>query len=558
MKIEFASFVGMKPELTDKLIPANFAIEALNVDTNDGSITAWHGLEYVQDLGKVGTLKTLYKMVSGTFLHWTEEVSVARVPIANNTGERLVFTGQDKPRYTDSSLAVAGGGTFYPNISYWLGIPIPAQIIEASVAQNIPDGMQFQYTIAGTEEDSIGGRFSRYYVYTYVTNDDVEGPPSEISSVVYANDTEEITLTNFSSSPTGSYNITKVRIYVSVNGSSFLFLDQVILPVGVYTDSGQSTLGAAIDTTLYSPPLDGLKGVKSMANGFISAYIGNDIYFSEPYQVQGWPEDYRQTIDHNVSGLSASGNMLLLPTDGNPYTGMGNHPSEVILDKLEQTQGNVSFRSLVDINNGVMYASNDGVVWLNDGRAIVVSQNIISEDVWKLIDPTSVHAYFYRDKYFGFYDSGLTGTITADTGEKIPAKGGFILDHARGSVTYTDVYCDTAYSDTRTGELYIVQNIANVNKLYKWNSDTDSPLSARWLSKTIVTPSTTFTAGRVDAKEYPVTYKLYEDNVLKHIATVTDDKTFRLPSGYIGRIWNVEVSGNMIDGFFLANNPSEL
>jgi hypothetical protein len=172
--------------------------------------------------------------------------------------------------------------------------------------------------------------------------------------------------------------------------------------------------------------------------------------------------------------------------------------------------------------------------------------------------PSSIHAYFYRDKYIGFYDSGLTGTIVLDSGETLPAKGGFILDTKRKTVSYTDVYCDAAFSDKLGGKLYLSILSAGTNKLYEWNEGSTN-LTQAWKTKPVQTEPINLAIARVLAKRYPFTLQLYADDILKHTQTVTSQEPFRLPGGYRARKWAARITGDTyVNGIFLATSVQEL
>jgi hypothetical protein len=250
--------------------------------------------------------------------------------------------------------------------------------------------------------------------------------------------------------------------------------------------------------------------------------------------------------------------MLFISTRGYPIVAIGNTPAFMTFNKLQAIQANVSTRSMVDMGVGAMYASADGIVLLTNGKAAMVSDGIMSERVYQMLNPSSIHAYFYRDKYIGFYDSGSTGTLIASTDEIFPAKGAFILDYKRKSVTFTDQTCDTAYSDKVSGKLYMVKNVSGVNNLYEWNEGTTN-LSMAWRTRPATTPPVTFTTAMVVAERYPVTFELYVDESLKFTKTVNNRSAFRLPSGYRGRKWQSRISGDSyVYGVFIASSIEEL
>ena len=566
--IAFQSFQGMNPDITPPLLPENFAVEATNVFTDQGAIDTWKapkqvGMSPVWN-SKTGTLKSLYLLDNMRWLAFAETVHFAQMQKESNADWETVFTGLDAPRYTNKTLAVSGGGTSYPEVSYLLGIPAPVDtktlVATKSNKATPANSKRASWQITGTVNDAIGDRIARSYIYTFVTAEGREGPPSAASNIVYTNDDEQVTLTAATgniTAPTGAYKITKARIYVSSTGGTFNYLKEISLPQTsvVITDNGY---GDPIETTTWDGPPDALSGIVTMANGMLAGYVGNNLYLSEPYQSHAWPSDYIKPMDYPILGLAAIGNMLFISTKGYPVIAVGNSPAYMTFNKLQAIQANVSARSMVDMGVGAMYASADGIVLLTNGNAIMVSDGIVSERVYQLLNPSSIHAYFYRDKYIGFYDSGQTGTITTGTDEIFPAKGAFILDYKRKSITFTDQTCDTAYSDKVSGKLYMVKNVAGSNNLYEWNEGSTN-LSMAWRTRPILSAPMTFAAARVQAERYPVTFELYVDETLKHTKVVANNLAFRLPAGFLGRKWQVRISGDSyVNGVFIASSLEEL
>jgi len=582
--ISFTDFVGMNTDISSPLLPQSFAAEAINVFTDQGALSTWKGLNPVTGTWntKTGDIRSLFLMDNSLWLAWGETVNACLMQKEANTDWEIVFTGTDQPRYTDKLKAIQGGGTAYPEVSFPLGIPAPDKVLKAASQANTisANAMKASWSIAGTVDDEIGDRIARSYVYTYVSDTGREGPPSEASNTVYNNDDESIVLTQYDGGTISAprSDITKIRVYATATGGTFNYHSEHTLPLTSITIS-DFNFGSAITTTLYSPPPDDLTGIVAMANGMLAGYVGNNLYFSEPYQSHAWPEDYIKPMDYPIKGLSAIGNMLFISTEGYPVIAVGNSPDYMTFTKLGAIQSNVALRSMVDMGNGAMYASRDGIVLLTNGNAEMITDGIISERVYQLLNPTSFHAYFYRDKYICFYDATnayveygywVTGYCEGDetavpgyvmestTHEFYPAKGAFILDPKRRTVTFTDVTCSTAFSDKVSGKLYLVKNEEGVNNLYEWNEGS-SNLAQAWRTKPIQTPPTCFSVARVWADRYPVTFELFADENRKYIKTVNNDSPFRLPGGYKGRLWQTRLSGDSyVNGVFLANAMSEL
>lgn len=560
--LAFTSFVGCNSDIAPPLLPQSYATEGVNCFTDQGALNTWKALNQV-GAGtwntKTGTITSTFLIDNVRWLAWTgAKVDSALMQLASNADWYTVFTGTDKPRYTSRLLAVSGGGTTYPQVSFPLGIPAPTLTLVATVtAKATPaNSIKINWAISGTTVDT-SNRIARSYIYTYVNDLGQEGPPVGTSNIVYTNNDEDIVLTCALTVPQADIN--KARIYTSGSGGTYNFLKEIALPQTSVTITN-NTIGTAITTTLYSAPPTTMIGVVSMANGMLAAYEGNNLHFSEPYQSHAWPEDYKKAMDYPITGLAAIGNMLFIMTEGYPVIATGNSPAFMSFTKLGAIQACVSTRSIVNMGNGAIYASKDGLVLLSGGKAVMITDGIISERVYQAMVPSSIHGYFYRDKYVGFYDSGVTatGTITTNTGEYIPERGGFIVDIARKTVTYTDQTCTAAFSDKVTGKLYMVQNNAGTNNLYEWNEGSTA-LSYTWRSKAILTNPTSYAIARVDAASYPVTFELYGDDTLRHTQYVASKEAFRLPAGFMSRRWAIRILGTArVEGVFLANAAVEL
>ena len=561
-KVVFSSFMGANSRISPDLLPNGFATEATNVYTDSGSLDTWRD---IKDLGtawngKTTVLSSLFLMNNSRWLAWSgARVDVALSQKASNLDWEVIFTGTDKPRYTNRLLAISGGGTNYPEVSFPLGISVPPNPLVAAVGAktSVAESVKINYWVAGTAGDTKGDRIARTYIYTLVNDAGREGAPSEASNTVYSNDDEQVTLTVPSIPMPG--DIHKIRVYVASSGGTYNYLKDIALPVtggsNIITDN---KFGDAIQTTLYSPPPDNMVGITTMANGMLVGYYGNDLYFSEPWQSHAWPEDYIMAMDYPIKGLSAYGNMLYISTEGYPVIATGNTPEFMSFTKLGSIQACRSTRSMVSTGKGAMYAATDGIVFMGGGTAIMASEGLISKRVFHILNPPSIHAYFYRGKYVGFYDTGGTGTLTMETGESFPAKGAFVLDGERSTVTFLDVWCDCAYSDNVSGKLYIVRNIAGYNYMFEFDADTTN-LPFSWKTKPIITPKTHFSVCKIRAERYPFTFQLFTDDNWKYTHTVTSDGAFRLPSGYKATKWAVKVYGDsIIKDITLAESMSEL
>jgi hypothetical protein len=534
--IKIQAFNGMTPRTDPRLLQGNMSQMSVNAKLNNGNVASYKVPGTVKTLSKTGVIKTIYRFGQDRvadddyWFSWYEDVDVVRGAISGDAFERTYWTGEGYPRMTTSSIALSGG-TNYPTNSYKLGVPAPANAITASIVG----------TGTGTAE-------TRVYVYTYVTALGEEGTPSPISNAVDVKFGQTVNLSGMSVAPSGNYNITSKRIYRSVTGTKgtdYLFVAEIGVATQTYVDSVlAANLGEVCPSKTWEPPPEGLQGLTMMANGIMAGFVGRDVYFSEPYKPHAWPVQYVQSVDYPVVAIGAFGASLAVGTTGNPYVINGVDPMQMTVVKVETPQSCVSKRSLVAMNGGVMYASPDGIVLINGSGIQLVTQQIMTKDDWQTYKPTSITASQLDGRYYAFYDNGTT-------------QGGFVLDLTGEGATFwlTDQYCTAAYSDIRSDSLYLAQGSA----IKKWDYGS-TPLTYKWKSKIFVTPQPiNMMTAQVFATAYPVTFKTYADGILKLTKSVTNERPFKLPSGFKSKEWEIELSGtNPVNSVYMASSVYEL
>jgi hypothetical protein len=344
-----------------------------------------------------------------------------------------------------------------------------------------------------------------------------------------------VTVTNLSGAPTGNFNITKIHLYrtaTAANGTTEfqLVTDNIALGVGSFTDKVlQSALGEVIPSTGWVAPPADLQGLKMMANGIAIGWSREKtICFSEPYQPHAYPAEYQISVDSPVVGIAVFGQSAAILTKTFPYIVGGVSPESMTLVKLPLEQACVSKRSIVEIGNGVMYASPDGLVMLVPGGADVVTKTVLTQAQWQAYNPETIHGYWHENRYHGFYTVG--GVVKM-----------FIFD----PTGLTASWCETtltgyaAHRVVQDDSLLVVDAAGALRTLFA----SSEKLTYTWRSKIGQLPSPgTMAFGQVIAGEYPVTMTVYADGVANSY-TASSSSPFRLRSGFLAREWEVEVTG---------------
>ena len=539
MRIALRAFSGIAPRVDPRRLGEINAQVALNCDLRNGTLRALRGTSAVAALTKPGTIRTIYRFgqtigdESLYWFHWADDVDVARGQIAGDVDERTYFTGDSAyghPRVTKASIALAGG-TNYPMASYRLGVPFPAS----------------PPTYGGVTGPEEGVTETRQYVYTYVTGDGEESAPS-LPLAVLAKETHSVTLNNLLVAPAGDYNITAKRIYRTVSTAStptdYQFVDQISAATTTYIDSkATQDLGETIPSIDWDMPPVGLKGLVNLPNGMMAGFVGNDVYFCEPYRGFAWPTKYIQSVDAPVVGLGVFAETLVVLTKGLPYVMWGTDPNTVTSRKSELTEACVSKRSIVSMSGGVIYASPNGLVMIGPSGGQLLTGGIIDKEFWTSLNPSSIEAYHYDGRYIAFYDNGTPG--------------GFQFDPADGNQPFSmiEATAQAGYNDLVRDALYL-----NMGGTVRQWDEGGAPYTYLWRSKIHEAPhQINFGWGQVIAGAYPLTLRVYADGELKHSQVVSNREPFRLPSGYLADDWELELTGtNKVTAVYLAQGIDEL
>lgn len=534
--VSIKAFAGLKPIADPTLLSQAEAQVASNLKLVSGAISALLGTTTLKALTKSAPA-TIWRYgtdasESNFWLEFLADTDVVASPIAADTWQRIYWTDGVQAKMGVNSTIVSGSS--YPDSGYILGIPAPSGKI--SVSGSVP-------TVASSTE-------TRTYVVTYVSAYGEEGPPNTASDLSSLDPAQSVSLTNIPGAPTGNYNIATKRLYrSSAVGSQAQFQFVAEIPVGqtTYTDNiTQANLGEILPSTLWVAPPADLKGMKLMGNGAMIGFKDNTAYLSEPNLPHAWPHQY--PIDYKIVGVGVFGQTAVLLTTGYPYLIYGADPQAMSTQKIAQPWACVSKRSIVDTGDGVIYASNDGLVVISNGGADLLTRNTFSFEQWRAFNPSSMFAVLHNGRYHCFYTKadGTRGLMVFD----FAGQGASLVSsdiNAAQAVT-------AAFSDPRTDTMYMAQN-GNIVRY-----DRGSALTYTWRSKKFRAAfPMNFGYAQVLADAYPVTLKVYADGVLKSTRSVGSQSPVTLPSGFRATDWELEVSGTAnITQLNMATSVDEL
>jgi hypothetical protein len=546
MRVNLDRFGGEIPRREKHLLNDWNADVAINCKLWSGALQPMRGLLERNDPTKVGTIRTIYRYAKninddsgGFFLHWTEDVDVVQAAIADDTEERLYWSGEGAPKMSYASIITAGGGTNYPTNSYLLGVPAPSSAPTLVVSGDADEGL------------AVDSALDLSYSVCYLSAKGELGPPSTPSDAKSYLAGQTRTLSDLPVAPAGNYNITEKVLYRTVLVNARVVRKLVaVLPIAQtdYVDDVE-ILGDELVSDFYFPPPDDLQSLGIMDNGIYFGFSNKGVYFSEPYLAHAWNPFNTWSSTVPIVGVGVLGNRVVAITQEDPVIISGYSASNLVASRFAIGQGGVSKRGIVSGPYGVVYPSKDGLVLINGSNApALITNPYFSRDDWQALDPTTTLGVLHDDKYFCFYDDGVT-------------PGGFILDpqDAESGLVRTDIHATGAYHDPVADDLYLVVD----NKIQSW--DRGNALTYRWRSKEFIFDrETTWNVGRVIADSYDdLTFRVFVDGVLRGEKVITADigaEPFyiRGAEGYCGKIVQFELEGtDLVRQAGIANDLGE-
>lgn len=520
MLLRITNFSGIAPQIDKHLLATNMAQTAINCRLTGGVLGAFRDTRSIAVDPQAGHARSIYRFGQNEpdeslfWLTFNRDTDVAKGQIAADLNERTFFADGVKPKKTNYTMAVGGSGASYPHSVWDTAIPAPTAAPIVSMSGG-----------AGT-----GTAETRYYIYTYVTSWSEESIPSPVSASVNVKSGETVRISAMTAPIVGNYDVQFIRIYRTATGKTatdFQFVAEIPVATHIYDDSTlQEDLGEVCPAIEYDAPPDTLSGLVNLPNGIMAGFSGSDVFFSEPFLPFTFPSKYSLTLDYPVVGLGVSGSTLVAVTKGNPVVVTGIDPSAMSSEKLFLQQSCVSKRSIVNMGNGVMYASPDGLVMVSESGPYIVTSDSYSVREWAALHPETITACQYNSQYYAFFSGG----------------GGLIVDPApqQSVIVQHNLTVTAAFNDLQLDGLCL----AGDGFIRRWDNGTGY-LTYTWKSKRFEMPKpANFVWGQVLVSNGgPVTLRIYADNALVHTQVVLNDDPFNLPSGFLAKYWEMELTG---------------
>lgn len=427
---------------------------------------------------------------------------------------------------------------------------------KASAEPKTEDNLSDAIAEAVKEAEKLKTQEARVYALTYVNKFGDESAPGVKSEVLYINAGDQPKFSiDYAGVDTNAmktqYGITAIRVYRSVTNSAgnaqFLFVQEVPFIPALskidFTDSlpfGSLLVNEPLPTINYDPPRADMRGLGVTDYGVAYGYSDKTICFSEPYLLYAWPKYYELSTQHEVMSIGHYDSAIVVATKGGVVLVNGYSPESMSVMTLPINEGCVSSRSMVNLNHGCMYASENGLVMVSTNSAKLLTEGVLSTEYWQSINPSSIHACAYKGGYLFFWDNGTT-------------KGSGYIDLNDGSqgVLWFDDYALNTFIDNGVVQMIVGKPdiFGVVKSVYQpFNPEYGQAYSNKtytWRSKTFnIDVAKRLLAAQVVADEYPVggiTFRVYADEVLLYETQVSSSKPFRIKNHSAKNNFSMEV-----------------
>lgn len=401
--IKIENFAGMMPSRSSTLLPDSAAYYAQNAWLYHGDIRTFRQPKELRTLASLAT-RYVYRIPDGyevdglteksVWLEFADQfTTVFRAPVVNDQWDRYYqISPTEPPKYNTLARIKAGSSWFL------LGVPAP--------------------TSGPSVTPPAGTAVVRSYYYTWQTAYGEEGPPSPAATATGASSgTWTVTIPAAPTTATDNRNLAYINIYRTVaNGdgtSSIYRVTQVAIGTASYSDALADTAitgNTQLESTFWSPPPSTLVGCRVLPNGMIVAWsLANELWFCEPYRPHAWPATYTLSVGKPIVGLGNTGQSFAVLTEGEPYVGTGVHPSTIALIETAIKEPCVSRGSIVSTEQGVYYASRNGLILLQFGAGVAqnATEQMFSRQDWTSLKPDLFMGARLPQAYIGFVQNGI-------------------------------------------------------------------------------------------------------------------------------------------------------
>jgi len=596
------NFGGVIPRLAPRQLPGESAREAASVSLLPGELRPMRkSLELYAPYAAEALLSFFRADDTNWFVWPTAYVQMEKAPLEGDT--RFVYTGDGVPKITTLALGTPVGPTGVPAAARTLGIPEPLAAPGLAHVGGVgaASTRYYVYTFySDWDEESAPSPVSAQIIGkvdgTWNVTAMEASPPNtgSVTAASYAAGFVTVTLGagNHYLRAGEAHTIAGVTGMTDLNGAwvvdSVPAANQIkiaLTTAQVYTAGGTWTrshpwgactkriyrttglkadfqlvvdgiTGTSYADTLTDaqipgdslisqgwvpPPVD-MVGLVQLNNGVMAGFVpgGKTVCLSEPYQPHAWPTRYRKKVSDEIVGLAAYDTNLVAATKGFPVVFSGLEPEQMTPTRHPKPLPALSRASVCSVDDGVVYASKNGMVRVDLVGAALFTEGLFTPDGWNGLSPATMASAF----------DGSRLLIATTVNKRI-----YVLDMlGSGGQLVTSVQrMDAVKADSATGDIYF----AFGRKVFQFDSFERAPMTMDWWSKEyVLAKPTNQGAARVEYDQD------YSDAALALIdadrAAIAADNASLMSSAlgghgsYNSKAWNVLD----IDGSELADLPA--
>ena len=501
------------------------------------------------------------------------DTDILRGQLVEDQYERYYFCSPTTgPRFNTYARMLAG------QTDYILGVPGPNNTVD-SAGNN---------ALKPTITSITGGAapvLTRAYVYTWVNEFGEESSPS-LPVLGSGNGNAIWNIGNIQAPPAPGVNQPawlKKYLYRTVTGASgqttYYRVNEVPLATTTYADDTSKQTDAVIvnnltlESTSWAPPPATLKGWIAMPNGFLIGFDGSNIYMSEPYHWHAWPAEYKQATETPVVGLGILGQTCVVCTQGYPATITGVKPATCSFTKSTTDEPCLSRGSIVSTPNGVLYASQNGLVLVSPAGINNVTETLITRQEW-IRDYAPQYIRGVR------YQNGYLAERMVPIGSTSP-RTGFFIDPTALKVALTEIsdfeLVRALCTDFWSGEVFLIVSDGTTAKVQQWDPPTNDLMPVQWQSKefqfqydenfgaySVYWDDARYSNVNYASAILPTTEKVRlkvkcNRRVVYDQQVPENGRALRLPSGFKGDIWQFEIRARApVYSLHIASTMKEL
>ena len=325
---------------------------------------------------------------------------------------------------------------------------------------------------------------TRAYTYTWVNIYGEESAPAQPTTAA-GNSSGTWNISNILDPSRGEFtpgfaDFQKKYLYRTITGASgqttYYRIAEIAAATTTYADTMTDAVLAGnlkLESTSWQPPPAALKGFIAMPNGFLIGFDGSNIYMSEAYHFHAWPAEYKQATETPIVGLGILGQTCVVCTQGYPATITGSKPATCSFTKATTGEPCLSRGSIVSGPQGVIYASQNGLILVGPGGINNVTDQIITKEEWiRQYAPAYIRAVRYQNGYLAL--------------RMLPSpepRSGFFLDPTDLKVALTEFSdfsaCVNLNVDFWSGEVFFIKT----GMIMRWDPPTDHLMPVQWKSK---------------------------------------------------------------------------